>query len=71
MGFDIIAPKVACLGLEEALSKNFIDVSAWAWDLVVGAPGGLEQKVDEGNIAKWTTGAVRALSWLAAGAYLG
>ena len=29
-------------------------------DLVVGAPGGLEHKVDEGNIAKWTAGVVRA-----------
>ena len=60
MGFDIIAPKFACLEPEQALPKNFIDVSAWAWDLVVGAPGGLEQRADEGNTAKWTTGAVRA-----------
>ena len=58
MGFDVIAPKFACLGPEQALPKNFIDVSAW--DLVVGAPGGLEQKADEGNIVKWTVGAVRA-----------
>ena len=60
VGFDITAPKFACLGLEQALPKNFIDVSAWAWDLVVGAPGGLEHNVDEGNIAKWTAGVVRA-----------
>ena len=52
MGFDIIAPKFACLEPEQALPKNFIDVSAWAWDLVVGAPGGLEQRADEGNTAK-------------------
>ena len=26
----------------------------------LGAPGGFEQKADEGNVAKWTAGAVRA-----------
>ena len=60
VGFGVIALKFACLGPEQALPKTFIDVSAWAWDLVVGTPGGLEQKADEGNIAKWTAGAVRA-----------
>ena len=31
-------------------------MSAWAWGLVVGAPGGLEQRADEGNIATLQSG---------------
>ena len=34
------------LGLEKIFPKKFIDVSALAWGLVVGTPGGFEQKAD-------------------------
>ena len=34
------------LVLEKIFPKKLTDVSAWAWGLVAGAPGGLEQKAD-------------------------
>ena len=34
------------LRLEKTLPKKLTDVSAWAWGLVVGTPGGFEQKAD-------------------------
>ena len=34
------------LVLEKIFPKKLTDVSAWAWGLVVGTPGGSEQKAD-------------------------
>ena len=34
------------MGWKKTLPKKWTDVSAWAWGLVVGTPGGLEQKAD-------------------------
>ena len=34
------------LRLEKTLPQKWTDVSAWAWGLVVGTPGGFEQKAD-------------------------
>ena len=48
------------MGWKKTLPKKWTDVSAWAWGLVVGTPGGFEQKADGGIVAKWTAGAVRA-----------
>ena len=34
------------MGWKKTLPKKWTDVSAWAWGLVVGTPGGFKQKAD-------------------------